>query len=668
MLLLALAGSGRLLKEDAMSLQPGQNLSHYRLVEQIGEGGMGVVWKALDTTLDREVAIKVLPDAFAQDPDRLARFEREAKLLAALNHPHIAAIHGLHEAGGQRFLAMEMIEGEDLSQRLLAGPLPTDEALRFARQIAEGLEAAHESGIIHRDLKPANIKLTASGTVKILDFGLAKALEENIGPGNATQSPTLTAAATRDGVIMGTAAYMSPEQARGQVVDRRADIWAFGVVLFEMLGGRRLFDAGTVSDTLASILMKDPDWDSLPETTPLSVRRLLRRCLQKDARERLRDMGDARILIGEILHGTGEDDDLPATAEQLPPVQPAWRRGLPWGLAAVFLVAALVAGARILSTGTPEAPITRFSQTFPAEHQLALFDQPAVSISPDGRMLAFTVGTFGSSEIWLRDLESMEARRLNGTDGAKSPCFSPDGKWLAFFADGAVKKIAVAGGGAIALADATTNPRGLSWGDDDTILFAPATSTGLFRVAGSGGPVEEIILPDVEREERTFRWPESLPGGRGVLFSVGTVSSPEHYDDSPIEVLDLASGVRKVVVPGSSMARYVSTGHVVYARAGSLFAVPFDLDRLEVTGPPVPVLDGVLTLRNSGAVQFDIADNGTLIYVPGDERQTQRKLVWVDREGNIEDIQAPPRAYIQPNLSPDGKKLAVVVLGDKTQD
>ena len=614
---------------------------------------MGEVYRATDTKLGRDVAIKVLPSEVAQDPERLARFQREAQLLASLNHPNIAAIHGLEEAGGQPFLALELVEGEDLSERLNRGPIPVDEAFDLARQIAEALEAAHEKGIVHRDLKPANVKLTPDGKVKVLDFGLAKAWSAETRSGSTpdmSQSPTLAHTGTAAGLILGTAAYMSPEQARGKPADKRADIWAFGVVLFEMLTGRRLFEGETASDVLASVIKDEPDWNALPTGMPPRAVAVLRRCLAKDPGARLHDAADARLLLEDA-----------AREEQAPAAQSPshWRERLAW-LAA--LVALGVAAASFLwqpRGSDSETPLTRFAVTLPTEQPLAFADVPIVALSPDGRTLAFAAVEPESSQVMihLRAFDQTEPWAVPGTEGGNDPFFSPDGRFLAFFADGRLKKLPVGGGPALALADAPTS-RGGAWADDGTIFYSPEYTSGLWRVSASGGAPELVVDVDVEKGERTYRWPDVLPGGRTVLFTIGTLDSPNNFNDAQIATYSLESGQLRVLLEGAAMARFVAPDTLTYARAGILYAVPFDPDRLEVLGEPRPVLEGVGGDPSSGAGYFSLSRNGTLAFVPGELEQGGGLLTVFDREGQGRRLPLAQRGLHHPRFSPDGGRLA----------
>ncbi len=646
-----------------MSLAAGARLGPYEIVAPLGAGGMGEVYRARDTRLRREVAIKVLPDAFASDAQRLGRFEREAQLLASLSHPNIAAIHGFDEAGGVHFLVLELVAGETLAERLAEGPLELEEAFNVARQIAEGLEAAHERGVIHRDLKPSNVKITPEGKVKVLDFGLAKALGAESAAHDLSQSPTVTTGATRDGVILGTAAYMSPEQARGKPLEKRTDVWSFGCVLYETLTGRQAFSGETVSDTLVAILGREPDWQALPATTPARIRDLLRRCLQKDPTRRLRDIGDARIEIEEALAEPAADAAAAATQVRAAPY-PLGRLGLPLAFAAAMGLVAGVLVTRISrrALAMPPRAVSRFAVALPPGQRLADSSYPEVALSPTGRHLVYAASSEGRTQLFLRAMDQLEATPISGTEGASSPFFSPDGQWVGFFASGKLKKISFSGGEASVLCDATS-PQGMTWAPDDTIVFSPQSYSSLLRVPAAGGAPEVLTKPDFRGGEGShwwFRWPQVLPGGKVILFTAHAGAGTP--DKSLIEVHSLVTGERKVVVRGGTSARYVPTGHLVYALAGRLMAVPFDLARLEVTGPAVVLLEDLLVDPASGAAQFGLSDGGSLAYVAGSP--SNRRLVWVDHNGMAEPLAAPPRPYVHPRLSPDGKRVAVTITGE----
>jgi dipeptidyl aminopeptidase/acylaminoacyl peptidase len=623
-----------------MSIAKGGMLSHYRLDGKIGEGGMGEVWKATDTTLGRPVAIKILPEIFAEDRERLARFEREAKLLASLNHPNIAVIHGLHRAEGVHFLAMELVEGEDLSRRLQRGALPVEEAVAIAKQVAEALEAAHESGVIHRDLKPANIQLTPGGKAKVLDFGLAKAFETESGPGNSSLSPTMTSAGTRMGMILGTAAYMSPEQARGRAVDRRADIWSFGCVLYEMLAGKQTFMGETVSDTLAAVLRAEPDLEALPAETPGALRRLLRRCLRKDPRQRLRDIGDARILLEEVAGGTADEF---APAPLLPAV-PARRKSTTvlW-LSGIIIAAA--AGGFVswgLRPASPRPPLRKFLMTV---KDLEAFYRQSPMLSPDGKRIAYSAG----GRFWIRDLDQLKAREVPGSDGGRVPIWSPDGSFLAYTAGNKLWKLPSAGGQPVAVCDLPAAIDGGAWSPSDTIVLAASTGA-LYEVSALGGDPRPILEP-VDGKETDFHKPSFLPGGGALIFGI--------HRTEGVDTLALLSGkTRKVLlqIPGARLDNptYSSTGHIVYAREGGnagIYAVPFSPEKLELMGEPF-LVDPEGSLPS-------VSVDGTLAFVRG-AGQGVTHLVWVDRAGKVlEPVGQPMREIFTPVLSPDGRKVAV---------
>jgi len=632
-----------------------KSLAHYELVEKIGEGGMGEVFRARDTKLGRDVALKFLPDALAADAERLGRFEREARLLASLNHAHIASIHGFEQVGAQRFLVLEMVEGEDLSKRIARGPVPVEEALPIARQIAEALEAAHDEGIVHRDLKPGNVVVTPQGSVKVLDFGLAKAWESDAPSSNLSHSPTvLTNSPTVAGVILGTAAYMSPEQARGRTVDRRADIFAFGCVLFEMLTGRQAFAGDTVSDTLAAVLRAEPEWEALPSDTPRAIAKLLRRCLDKDPKQRLRDVGEGRIVIERVL--AGHDDPDPNAAATAPAAK---SRGgvLPWALAVVFALVAAAAGTAYLMTPKQEAPVLRTSVLPPENVRFNLrgVHPGPVTISPDGRRVVFTGRrSGGTSVLFVRDLDATEARPLPGTDGAGYPFWSADGRSIGFFAEGKLKRVDIAGGPPLTLCEAPYG-KGGSWGRDGRIVFAPSFNTPLHIVSENGGettPVTEIIQ---SRGDNSHRFPWLLPDGDHFLYFVRSGG-----EGSAIHAGSISSDEDKEIMRATSNAMYAS-GYLLFLRESTLMARPFDPDKLEFTGDPVPVGDPVRYIPGAMCGIFSASqDNGMLVYqggasVPG------AKIVWRNLEG--EEIDSFDDIVQQDNLSvsPDGKQICADV-------
>jgi len=637
----------------------GRTLGHYRIVEKIGEGGMGEVYRAHDERLDRAVAIKVIHEAVAQDADRLARFEREAKLLASLSHQNIATLFGLEEHEGQRFLIMELVEGETLAERIKKGPIPIDDALDYARQIAEGLEAAHEQGIIHRDLKPANVMLSPEGRVKVLDFGLAKAWQPEEGDADLTHSPTLTAQMTVAGVLLGTAAYMSPEQARGKPVDKRTDVWSFGCVIFEMLTGATCYQGETVSDTLAGILTRAPDWEFLPTGTPPRVHRLLRRCLEKDPQQRLRDIGEARIAFEDLETGALNDGRYDG-AGQLPISKRSWR-ALPWVVAAAMAAAAVAVGWMAFRPEPPRAPV-RLAIDLPSDLRLTITLSTCLAVSPDGSRLAFVASRDGARpRLYLRELSRFGASLIPGTEGADGPFFSPDGQWIAFFADKKLRKVSVLGGAPLDVCDVPQLNPGATWGADGTIVFS-SDRFGLMRVPGSGGTAEQLTAPKLAAGEIAHAWPGFLPDGEHLLFTVWNSRGRR------IALLSLGTGEWREVVAGGGAARYLPTGHILYPRAGGLTAVGFDLDRLEMVGQPFPILEDVYAgpgVKGFGLSTFSVSDTGVLAFVPGGAAAAETRLVWVDRQGRSTPLAADPGSYEWPRLSPDGSRVAVT---DRTAD
>ena len=647
-----------------MVLALGSRVGPYEIVASIGAGGMGEVFRARDTRLNRDVAIKVLPAAFAQDKERVARFRREAQLVAALNHSHIAAIHGLEESNGIIALVLELVEGEDLAQRLTRGAIPIDDAIDIARQVAEGLEAAHEKGIVHRDLKPANVKVTSNGVVKILDFGLAKAFEGDPAASDSSlaNSPTMARPMTDAGMILGTAAYMSPEQARGKPVDKRADVWSFGVVLYEMLTGRQLFAGETVSDMLAAVLRQEVDFDGLPEATPQALRRLLRRCLERNPKNRLHDIADARLELMSAIDGPL--DPLISTGVAPGPSARARRGGafwLGWGLAGGALLLAgflgVLLGRPELREGTDAQPILRFHFVPGKAERLVVADlvnMRAFAVSPSGSQLVYAVENGATSELRRRPLDAAESTAIPGTEGATNPFFSPDGKWIAFAAGSKLKKVAIAGGTPVTLADAP-GFRGAVWGDDGSIYFVPDLYVPVSRIPADGGVGRAVTRIRAAEGELQHRWPEVLPGSKVLLYAVG---SGADWDEATIVAERLDTGVRKVLVKGGTSPRYLPSGHLVYARAGGLYAVALDSRSLEVGGPAVEVARNVL-LDPRGLAHMDVSQTGLLVSAPADGVGGSLILSWVDREGRGEPLKLPPLNYNFVALSPQGDRAAL---------
>jgi serine/threonine-protein kinase len=607
---------------------------------------MGEVFRARDTRLNRDVAIKVLPAAFAQDAERVARFKREAQILASLNHPNIAAIHGLEEGDGTLALAMECVDGEDLAQRLVRGAIPVDEAIAIAKQIAEALEEAHEHGIVHRDLKPANVKLTADGKVKVLDFGLAKALEGDAATGSPdlSHSPTMTNQGTVAGIILGTAAYMSPEQARGKRVDKRSDIWAFGVVLFEMLAGQRLFHGETVSDTLAAVLTREPDWRALPRQTPRRVRRLLERCLERDAARRLRDIGEARILIAQ----TEEPADAPA------PQRPASRA---WAIAAP-LAAALAGGALVsyLRPAAPQPGILRLSLTLPTGQELRAQARQRLALSPDGSRLVYSANL----RLRMRAFDALETVELPGTDDGHSPFFSPNGEWLGFVAGGNMKKMRLASGAPTTIAP--VEAFSASWGPDDTILVG-AGYGGILRVPAAGGTPEVVVAPEPTFYYTSPRW---LPDGKSFLYTRSIPGALAQGSTTMLRVL--SENTSSQVLTGGTQAQYLASGHLVYGLEGAVGAVAFDLRARKPLSAPVRLVENVASSSSANITYFALSDTGTFAYVPAatsDLDPSGLNLVAVTRTGVVSRLPLEPRLYSDPRVSPDGRSLAVHLQNDQ---
>ena len=642
-----------------MSLSPGTRIGIYEVTAKIGEGGMGEVYQARDTTLDRDVALKVLPEAFTADPDRLARFRREAKVLASLNHPNIGAIYGLESSGGIQALVLELIDGPTLADRIAEGPIPVDDVLAIAKQIAGALEAAHEQGIIHRDLKPANVKVRPDGTVKVLDFGLAKAVTPVASGVSAAELPTMSMSApTQMGMVLGTPPYMSPEQAKGMPVDKRADVWAFGCVVYEMLTGTRAFPGDDVSEILASILARDPDTSSLSPDVPRALRRLLRRCLEKDQKRRLRDLGDAMVDLEEA-------PDEPSI--QVDTATPAAVRAWGWR-SALVAVAALVLGAAIAAVAflgvSPEESraVVRFAVTPGLGEALDINAQDTdLAVSPDGTKIVYVGAVGGQRTLFIRSFDRIEATPLAdlGTN-PNTPFFSPDGEWVGFF-DRAVslKKAPTNGDRPVTIADmpGQGRARGASWGPDDTIIFATAGGgNGLWRVSANGGEPETVTTPDPERGE-SHLWPSILPDGTAVLFTITT----GEIEDAQIAVLSLETGEQQVLVDGGSNPHYAPTGHLVYGADGVLQAIAFDPDDLTVTGDAIPVVQDVNT-KGTGAVNFSVSQTGALVFIPGGPT-SELMLAWVNRSGQMEPLREASGLNGWPRLSPDGRQVAMIMTG-----
>ena len=645
-----------------MSLSPGTRIGAYEVTGLIGAGGMGEVYRARDSRLQRDVAVKVLPDLFASDPERLARLEREAQVLASLTHPNIGHIYGLEDlpadAGPRgRALILELVEGPTLADRIAEGAIPVSDAIALARQIADALDTAHLNGIVHRDLKPANIKVREDGTVKVLDFGLAKFTENpSAGLQSPTSipsmSPTMSAAFTGAGVILGTAAYMAPEQARGRAVDKRVDVWAFGCVLFEMLTGKRTFDGTDATEMIAAVVRGEPEWPLLPAAATPRLRTLLERCLAKDPNRRLRDIGDVRYELERALEQPAAEKAAPAARP------PFWPSALTY--AAALIVGGGVAGYAVWTLRPePVRPLARFSVVLPEGQRFTNTGRHLVAVSPDGTRIAYSA----NNQVFMRAIEQLEPVPVRGTAGegngsGRNPFFSPDGQWLGFWQDGEIKKVPVGGGAPVMLCAAMSPPWGARWESDNTILFGQNSgeSQGIFQVSGNGGKPELLVKSG---DAGALHGPQMLPGGRAVLFT--QIARGAIWDQGQIAVESLDTHTRKVVVNGGTDARYLPTGHIVYVVDGSLFAVPFDVDSLETTGGPVPLVEGIpqAAANFTGAAHFDVAASGSLVYAAGLGSSEARTLVWVDRSGKEEPLGVPPRAYTYPRLSPDGTRVAL---------
>ena len=639
-----------------MTLSKGTRFGPYEILAPLGAGGMGEVYRARDARLGREVAVKVLPAELASDADRLKRFEKEARSASALNHPNIVTIFDIGQADSVSYIAMELVEGTTLRELLLAGSLPLKKILQIAAQVADGLAKAHEAGIVHRDLKPENVMVTEDGRVKILDFGLAKVAQPDSDTA-ASVSPTITRG-TEPGIVMGTVGYMSPEQASGHPLDFRSDQFSFGSVLYEMATGRRAFEGNTKPEILAAIIRKEPQpIGAVNSEIPVPLRWIVERCLSKDSRERYastvdlaRDLASVRQHVSELSGG----------ASALSPGTRPARRGL---LTLIGVTAALLLGlvsgfliwGRRIGSLEPQ-PSPRLNMTFPFEQSPMLAESPIFALSPDGTRLVYAGRGPQGRLLYVRAMDRFGSTAILGTEDGVSPFFSPDGQWIGFWADRKLKKVSLAGGRPLTLCDVTTL-RGASWAGDGDILFSPYGNAGLFRVSDRGGDPKAVTKLDAQKGEFTHRWPRILPGGKAAIFTVNDLTG--NYDKARIGVLQLDKGEWRTLLEGGTDARYVPTGHLVYLRSGSLFAVPFDLKQLAVTGPPVPVLNGVHSHGGAGFAFYDFSAAGSLVYVPLDPKELEAELVWVDRKGAATPLTDIRRPYGDPRISPNGKRLAV---------
>ena len=637
-----------------MALQAGTRLGPYEILAAIGAGGMGEVYKAKDTRLDRTVAIKVLPSHLSNNTQLKERFEREARAVSSLNHPHICTLHDIGSENGVDFMVMEHIEGQTLADRLSKGALPLDQALQRGTEIADALDKAHRQGVVHRDLKPGNIMLTKSGA-KLLDFGLAKMTAAETDGGGVSALPTEAKPLTQEGSILGTFQYMAPEQLEGKEADSRTDVFAFGALMYEMLTGKRAFEGKSQASLIVAIMEKDPPaMSELQPMTPAALNRVIKKCLSKEPDSRWQSASDLHDELKWIAESGSTTAIL--SADTAAPAPKRWQQAMP--LAMVAVLAAGIAGLAgwNLKSSTTIWPVAHFTVPLLPDEQLAgLADTSPVAASPNGNAFVYVANRDDVQQLFLRSLDSLEAKPISGTEGGAGPFFSPDGRWLGFFAGGHLKKVPIAGGRSTVLAPAPLS-RGGSWGNDGEIIFSRSLG-GLDRVSASGGEPDHLTTPDSDEGASTHRFPKHLPGANAMLFTVGTGSS---WDDALIVAQRLDTGERKVLIEGGSDARYVPTGHLVYVRAGALMAAAFDLDRLEVTGPPVAIVKGVMQSTNiTGAAFFGFSELGWLVYVPGTGKASEQTLVWVDRKGEEQPLPVPPQPYRAPSLSPDGQRLAV---------
>jgi serine/threonine-protein kinase len=646
-----------------MSLKTGTRLGPYEILSAIGAGGMGEVYRARDTRLDRIVAIKVLPAHLADRSELRERFDREAKTIASLNHPHICTLYDTGHQDRIDYLVMEYLEGETLAQRLQKGALPIQQVLQYAIEISDALDKAHRKGVTHRDLKPGNIMLTKTGT-KLLDFGLAK-LKQEAAPANVPLSelPTANDPLTAQGTIVGTLQYMAPEQLEGKEVDARTDIFAFGVAVYEMATGKRAFEGQSQASLMVAILEREPPaMSSLQPMTPPALDRVVKKCLAKDPEKRWQAASDVCDELKWIADGGSQIASVPTAAEK--GIRVLGRRPLVFGLGALLLGAVIASLAlwNLKPSPSPQ-PVTRTVINLPPGQQLAGLDNgPAVALSPDGTHLAYVARQGGTQQLYLRAMDSLEAKPIPDTEGATEPFFSPDGQWLGFFAGGKLKKVSMSGGAAINLGDAAF-PRGASWGSQGMIAFAPSAISALLQVSDAGGAPQPLTR--FGKGESGHRWPEFLPGGRALLFAAGT--NADNWSNAKVAIQSIGTGERRDLIQGVTHPRYAASGHLVYAQKGTLMAVPFDPQRLAVTGAAVPVVEGVRQSTVSGSAHYNFSATGSLVYVPGGVQSVQLRLVWVNRNGAEQPLAAPAHAYRGLRLSPDGRRVAMAVDEQETQ-
>ena len=648
------------------TISPNSTIAQYTIVSKIGEGGMGEVWRARDNKLGRDVAIKFLPANSAADADRLHRFEQEARATSALNHPNILTVFDIGKHDGSAFIVAELLEGEELRERLYQGQIPLRKAIDYAQQIVNGLAAAHGKGIVHRDLKPENLFITNDERIKILDFGIAKLF---VTP--AATNPDISEDATRKvltnpGVVMGTVGYMSPEQVRGEKADHRSDIFSFGAILYEMLSCQRAFRRDTAAETMTAILKEEPA--ELSETHPninLQLDKVVRRCLEKKPERRFQSAHDLGFALESISTTSGAASQPSTTTSSFTTPSRSWLSSgnLGWALAALLLVASIVGFGLYLKATSSKGdiePVRQFALAPPIDGQLNL-QSVALLFSPDGTHIISTNVVSGKSKLFDRPLTAASARPIEGTEGASDPFFSPDGKWVAYFANGLLKKVPLTGGASETVC-AATNARGGVWSDDGTIIFTPGTDNALFQISANGGIPKPVSILDGSARERSHRWPDALPGGKSILFSIAyDVGNP--LDNANVGLLDLATGKYRILIKGAAFPRYIP-GYIVYARSNSLFAVPFDLNKLEVTGSPSTLLENVMMFPNSARAQFSFSRNGDLVYLEGrsdDNRDAVQPLVWLDRRGNEQSLSETRQRFSNPRLSPDDRMVFVEV-------
>ena len=653
-----------------MAISSNTTLGHYTIISKIGAGGMGEVYRARDDRLAREVAIKLLPLDVATNADRLQRFEQEARATSALNHPNILTVYDIGTHNGAPYLVAELLAGEELRDELKNGPLPQRKAVDYAQQICQGLAAAHEKGITHRDLKPENIFVTTDGRVKILDFGLAKLRPQR---DEVVSSEVLTEKQITDpGTVMGTVGYMSPEQVRGQIVDHRSDIFSFGSILYEMLTGERAFQRDTAAETMAAILKEEPKESAESNTLiSLPLEKILQRCIQKKPERRFHSAHDLSFALDTLSTLSGPKPELSSSQIKKASYTSFFSSArTAWIIAAILLVGLLAtlsfAIARLRTVQPPSVPIVRYNVLTPNKSTLALVRWPAIALSPDGSTLAFVASVDGINRIYVRKRDETEPRVLPGTERAAEPVFSPNGKWIAFMADFAIKKVSLDGPAStiVTVGDA----RGISWANDDTLIYAPEPASGLSRISVNGDKATPVSKLDGNKNERTHRWPEVLPNGKAVIFTVGTLDSPDSYERANIEAVILATGERRVVMQNASMARYAPTGHLVFARGGSLYAIRFDIDTLTTQGNAEQVVPGVAGDVTTGTTHFAIANDGTLAYIPGGTGANDRKLFWADRTGTAQPLSLQTAQYNDICISPDGSRVAYIMGSSGTGD